>query len=202
MPRAPEYQQIAHTEDAHQLSIIQDKNNRAFLDWMEMMCRRFRLETTDPGVGNDDNDKVEVGTFWFNTSTNDAWVNVDNTPGAAVWSQVSNGGVPAVATAVILSNGSATAVTDNTQTTVDTYTTTNAESITKIFVSGDANATWTVEIGGTERFEWRAADGNKTRDIDFPTPLTVAASTTIDIKVEHFFTGETADFKATIVGFT
>ena len=104
---------------------------------------------------------------------------------------------------VVLSNGVASAVTDNTQTTVDTYTASGANySITKILVTGNANSEWSIEIDSVEKMSFRIADGNKTRDIDFPGSYLLLSGSTIDIKVTHFFTGETADFKASILGFT
>jgi hypothetical protein len=94
-------------------------------------------------------------------------------------------------------------VTDNTQTTVVTYTAVGSPVyITKIMASGDANSTWVVEIDTVEVAGWKIADGNKTRDIDFNGPFLLAAGSTIDVKAEHFFTGETANFKSTIIGYS
>lgn len=102
----------------------------------------------------------------------------------------------------IISNGTALNVTANTLTTVDTYTASgNDVKITKIVVSGDANSTWGLFIDTVEKITWRVADGNKTRDFDFISPLLLADGETIDIKVTHYFNSETADFSTSILGF-
>ena len=42
---------------------------------------------TDPGVGDDINDGYIVGSRWVNTLTQDGFVNIDNSAGAAVWNK-------------------------------------------------------------------------------------------------------------------
>ena len=44
-----------------------------------------RAATTDPGVGDDTVDGYEVGSYWVNTTTDKAFICVDNSSGAAVW---------------------------------------------------------------------------------------------------------------------
>jgi len=43
---------------------------------------------TDPTVNDDSGDGYHVGTMWINTATDDAYVLLDDTVGAAVWTQV------------------------------------------------------------------------------------------------------------------
>ena len=44
--------------------------------------------TADPGASNDESEGYEVGSWWINTSTGDAFVCLDASAGAAVWSSV------------------------------------------------------------------------------------------------------------------
>lgn len=48
--------------------------------------------TADPGVGDDSGDGYVVGTLWINTSSDEAFVLVDSTLGAAVWISTTAGG--------------------------------------------------------------------------------------------------------------
>ena len=197
------YQPIAGIGDLRTLGDIQDHNNRRVFDFLTRVSRMWPCNIRDPGVSDDLKDGYVPPAMWTNTATNSTFILSDNAAGAAVWTQITSGGVPVVATSTILSNGSATGVASTTQTTVDTYTASGSDvKLSKIIVTGDANATWSIEIDSVEKIEWRAADGNKTRDFDFSSPLVLANGSTIDIKVEHFFTAETANFKATILGYT
>lgn len=57
-------------------------------------------------------------------------------------------------------------------------------------------------IAGTARIVKRIGAGQVNGDIIFETPLKVAAgAVSVDIKVEHFVTGQTPDFEATILGY-
>lgn len=50
------------------------------------------LKTTDPTVNDDANDGYLVGTRWINTTDDKAFVCLDNTVGAAVWTETTAGG--------------------------------------------------------------------------------------------------------------
>lgn len=77
--------------------------------------------TTAPGVGDDSDDGYAVGSLWFNTTADKAYVCADSTSGAAVWKEITNAssltveeidGSPSVATVgkIRITNGT---LTDN-----------------------------------------------------------------------------------------
>ena len=105
---------------------------------------------------------------------------------------------------VILAFGTATTVAVSTETTVVSYATaaTKATWVTQIFCSGQENSKWRVFEGATPKIVQRIGAGQVNVLFDFVTPFKVAAGpVTIDVKVEHFFTGETPDFECTIMGY-
>ncbi len=48
--------------------------------------------TTNPASGDDITKGFEIGTIWINTSTQNAWISVGHTAGAAVWKQIDASG--------------------------------------------------------------------------------------------------------------
>lgn len=108
------------------------------------------------------------------------------------------------ATNIILAYGTASAVAASTETTVVSYSTsaTKATWISQIFCSGQENSKWRLFDAGTAKIVQRIGAGQVNMTYNFVTPFKVPAGTvTIDIKVEHFITGETPDFEAAIMGY-
>jgi hypothetical protein len=60
--------------------------------------------TSDPTVNDDAGDGYELGTFWINTTTDNAFILLDETIGAAVWSQI-DGGASAITLDDAYTNG-------------------------------------------------------------------------------------------------
>jgi hypothetical protein len=103
-----------------------------------------------------------------------------------------------------LANATATAVPVSTETTVVSYSTTalKATWITQIFCSGQENSKWRFFEGGTAKIVQRIGAGQVNMCYDFVTPYKIPAGpVTIDVKVEHFVTGETPDFECSIIGY-
>lgn len=48
--------------------------------------------TSNPTSADDVTDGFEIGTIWINTASQNAWISVDQTAGAAVWKQIDAGG--------------------------------------------------------------------------------------------------------------
>ena len=105
---------------------------------------------------------------------------------------------------IVLSNAVVSAVAANSETTVTSYTTgaLKATWITKIFVSGQENSKWRLFINGVARIVRRIGAGQVNGDFIFETPLKISAGAIpVDIKVEHFVTGQTPAFEATFLGY-
>jgi len=49
--------------------------------------------TVNPTTSDDIGDGYEVGTIWINTATDNSWILVDHTIGAAIWKQIDGGAV-------------------------------------------------------------------------------------------------------------
>jgi hypothetical protein len=94
---------------------------------------------SDPTVNDDSGDGYNVGQLWVNTTSDEAFVLVDNTLGAAVWTSITSG-------------GGATVLSDLTD--VDTTGVSNGEVLK--YNSGSGN--WEA-----------AADSTSTVDVNFPT---------------------------------
>lgn len=108
----------------------------------------------DPTVDDDADEGYPAGTFWVNTLTEDVFISIDDTAGAAVWVQVNTGGggsghviqeggTPLAAEAA-LNFGSGIVATDNpgsSRTDVDLDWAEDADVSTQAF--GDAAATGT-----------------------------------------------------------
>ena len=91
-------------------------------------------------------------------------------------------------------------VSDNTQTTVVTLAANGVRFITKIMCSGNDNAKWEVIVDGSTTVATKRGDGRSV-EFDFPIPYQLEASKPMDVKVTHYYTGESLDFEVSIIGF-
>ena len=115
-----------------------------------------------------------------------------------------SGDVTNTANNVILAFGSVAAVPVSTETTIVSYTTAalKATWITQVFCSGQENSKWRLFEGGTAKIVLRIGAGQVNTEFDFVTPFKVPSGVVaLDIKAEHFITGETPTFEATIMGY-
>jgi hypothetical protein len=101
-----------------------------------------------------------------------------------------------------LANNVVSAVPVSTETTVATYTNaTKAVWITQIFCSGQENSKWRFFQATVPKIVQRIGAGQVNMCFDFVTPYKIPANTAVDVKVEHFVTGETPDFECSIIGY-
>jgi hypothetical protein len=101
----------------------------------------------------------------------------------------------------VLANAVAVAVPSATETTITTYATGASPTwISAIICSGMEYGKFRYFEGVTPKIVLR---GGADRNVFFnlTTPIKVVAGETIAIKVEHFVTGETPDFEASIIGY-
>ena len=98
--------------------------------------------------------------------------------------------------------GSVSNVPANTLTTILTKTAdANLTNISIVSVSGQDYAKYTLVINGGD-IDVRRSGPQRNVQFDYTSnPLKTTTGDVIDIKVEHFFTGETLDFEATIFGY-
>jgi hypothetical protein len=96
--------------------------------------------------------------------------------------------------------GSATNVPANSETTVVTLTANGINMITTINVSGDNYAKWRFYVNSTLKETLRTGPDRNGR-FYFVHPYTVNANDVVDVKVEHFYTGDTLNYEATVYGF-
>ena len=111
------------------------------------------------------------------------------------------GGSGAVPTTNILAKAIAAAVPAATKTTVVTVTAIVDTYITNVIGSGMEYGKWYLTVNSLDQAIRR---GGSDRDVvwEFPNPLKIAAGAVLDVKVEHFVTGQTPDFEATVLGYT
>ena len=106
--------------------------------------------------------------------------------------------VSAQASSVIVV-GQQTLVGVNTLTTVVTMTANGYDHVTKISCSGDESAKWQLFVNSVLVDTKR---GGLNMEFQFSNPLYLAATNVLDVKVTHYYTGETPTFDATIYGFS
>ena len=102
--------------------------------------------------------------------------------------------VTAVATA------EATSVPSNTLTTVLTLTANGTNMITTISFSGEDYAKFGFYVNSTLKETMRTGPQRNGR-FYFVHPYTLESGDVVDVKVTHYFTGETLDFESTLYGF-
>lgn len=105
-----------------------------------------------------------------------------------------------VAPSSILAKNIATVVPASSKTTVVTLTAVTDKFITAIYGSGMENGKWYLTIDAADQIVRRAGP-ERDKIWEFPSPLKIPAGSVLDIKVEHFVTGETPDFECTILGY-
>jgi hypothetical protein len=54
------------------------------------MCRQYLNATLAPTTSDDSADGYSVGSLWINTTTDNIYICVDSTVGAAIWKQINN----------------------------------------------------------------------------------------------------------------
>jgi hypothetical protein len=96
--------------------------------------------------------------------------------------------------------GAATSVPSNSQTTVVTLTANGINMITMISCSGDSYAKWQMYINNTLKETQRSGPDRNIR-FYFSHPYTINAGDVVDVKVTHYYTGDTLNFESTIYGF-
>ena len=100
----------------------------------------------------------------------------------------------------VLAKNIANAVPASTKTTVVTLSAVADKFITAIYGSGMENGKWFLVINSADQIVRRAGP-ERDKIFEFPSPLKIVAGSVLDIKVEHFVTGETPDFECTILGY-
>lgn len=101
----------------------------------------------------------------------------------------------------VLAKAIATSVESSSKTTVLTISASADTYITSIICSGMEYGKWYVTVDSADQMIRR---GGPARDViwEFVNPYKVASGSVLDIKVEHFVTGETPDFESTVLGYT
>jgi hypothetical protein len=98
--------------------------------------------------------------------------------------------------------GTQTGVGYNTETTVLTLTANGTRNLTHISCSGDAYAEWRLYVN-TVKVETKRSGGGFGYNTEFTwrNPISLTTGTVVDVKVIHYYNGETATFNATAYGF-
>jgi len=128
---------------------------------------------------------------WGNKSTTDAEVTGDV-----------NATIEGVALISYSTNGTVANVPASTKSTILTATySASFNNIALISCSGQDYAKYYLTLNGTD-IDIRRSGPNRNIDFDFKSnPLGLSSGDVVDIKVEHFFTGDLIDFEATIYGY-
>jgi len=113
---------------------------------------------------------------------------------------VSSSGSTVATPASILAKAVASSVASNVKTTVVTYTASADTYITELIGSGMEYGKWFVVVDSVDQAVRR---GGSDRDVvwTFVNPLKINSGSVIDLKVEHFVSGQTPDFEGTIMGY-
>jgi len=104
--------------------------------------------------------------------------------------------------AAVLATGTAAAVSASTKTTVLTIAAAVDTYITQIIGSGMENGKWFLTVDTVDKNTRRAGGGERDREWQFVNPYLIPSGSVFDLKVEHFVTGETPTFEATVWGYT
>ena len=128
---------------------------------------------------------------WGNKSTTDAEVTGDV-----------NATIEGVSLISFVTGGTATLVPATTKTTILTATySASFNNIALISVSGQDYAKYYLTVNAAD-IDIRRSGPARNLEFDFKSnPLGLSSGDVVDIKVEHFFTGDLLDFEATIYGY-
>lgn len=98
-----------------------------------------------------------------------------------------------------LATGSQTGISANLLTTVVTYTAGATAKITRIGVSGTEYAKYQL-FKNTNLIETKRTGPDRSVDFIFNSPLIMSSGDILDVKVTHFYTGNTLDVEASVYG--
>lgn len=98
----------------------------------------------------------------------------------------------------VLATGAQTLISDNTLTTIATFTAVATTRITSIIASSTDYAKYTIVLNAADIMVLRSGPS---RNVGAFINLEIVNTDVIDIKVEHFNTSITMDAEATILGF-
>jgi hypothetical protein len=96
----------------------------------------------------------------------------------------------------VLNNGAVANVVATTLTTIVTYTAPAAKGVTRVSCSGTNYAKFSLVLN-TTTIEYKRSGPD--RNVEFGA-FALSSGDVLDVKVEHYVTGDTADFEATIWG--
>ena len=99
----------------------------------------------------------------------------------------------------IIKQSSVTGVADNIETTVLTYTFLADQTVGDIQVSGTHYARYTIYINTIKSFVIRSGPSRQA-NLSLNRPLNLNIADVLDVKAEHYYTTETADFDVTLLG--
>lgn len=101
----------------------------------------------------------------------------------------------------VLAKGIATAVPPTVKTTVVTLSASASDRyLTAIYCSGMEYGKWYVVRNSSDEIVQRGGP-DRDQPFEFMSPWKIAAGDVVDVKVEHFVTGQTPDFEVTIMGY-
>lgn len=81
-----------------------------------------------------------------------------------------------------------------------TLTANGTRNLTHVACSGDAYAEWRLYIN-TVKVETKRTGPEYNTEFTWRNPISLTTGTVVDVKVIHYYNGETADFNATAYGF-
>lgn len=110
-------------------------------------------------------------------------------------------GGDAVTPSTVLAKNIAASVAASTKTTVVTLPSAVTDRfITAIYCSGMEYAKWFLMINSADEIIQRTGP-DRDQPFVFSSPWKIVAGAVVDVKVEHFVTGQTPDFEASIMGY-
>jgi hypothetical protein len=102
--------------------------------------------------------------------------------------------------ATVQAVGAQSSVPASTITTLATMTANGSRYVTRVSVSGQEYAKYTLHINTILKETWRSGP-DRSIIFEWGNPLGLESGDVLDVKVEHFVTGQTPDFAATVYGY-